>query len=215
VAEWSKAAVLKTVVSKGPWVRILPSPPNFKETCLRGRKERFAKPSYVQNMYPGFESLRLRFLTLMQDSNFFEQIKIYLSQFLENAKGEENQNYYSAAAYVPFVGWLFVYIFRRNQSFCVFHAFQALKINLLVSIVFFILWFFTSFPPVKWLLSLVLFVPIVTDFLEYVTWVFLLSYSSWGAYLAYTGNETFLPFLDKLENFLEKSEKRKPEEEKQ
>jgi hypothetical protein len=26
VAEWSKAAVLKTVVSKGPWVRILPSP---------------------------------------------------------------------------------------------------------------------------------------------------------------------------------------------
>ena len=150
----------------------------------------------------------------MQDSNFFEQIKLYLNQFLEHTRGEENQNYYSSSAYVPFVGWLFVYVFRREQPFCVFHAFQALKINLLVSIAFFILWFLTSFPPVKWFLSLVFFVPIVTDFLEYLTWVFLLFYSGWGAYLAYTGHETFLPYLDKLEKFLDKSDSKssKPDE---
>ena len=47
VSEWSNEAVLKTVVRRAPWVRILPSPPNSEqETCLRGRKEQFAKLSY-------------------------------------------------------------------------------------------------------------------------------------------------------------------------
>ena len=35
-------------------------PVDFMEKCPRGRRERFAKPSYCQTQYPGFESLFLR-----------------------------------------------------------------------------------------------------------------------------------------------------------
>ena len=59
MAEWSNAAVLKTVeLARVPGVRIPLSPPR-KERCQSGRMGRSRKPLYSFE-YRGFESLSLR-----------------------------------------------------------------------------------------------------------------------------------------------------------
>lgn len=134
-----------------------------------------------------------------------DEAKQLAINLFDHIKGEEVPNIYGAASYFPFIGWLFVYIFRKGQNFCVFHAFQALKINLISAILFFIVWFITNFPPIRWFLRLIMFDPIATDFIEYITWVFLLVYSAWGAAIAYKGDEVYLPYMDFIENKMDKS----------
>ena len=86
MAEWSKAAVLKTVVVIPPWVRILPSP--SMEKCLSGRKEQFAKLSYGEICTPGSNpgfSVPIQ-ETMTENSTSIQKFKQFLLH-LQSEKG--------------------------------------------------------------------------------------------------------------------------------
>lgn len=138
-----------------------------------------------------------------------------LLQFLQrlrlHVEGERDPNLYAAIAYIPFGGWLVPYLFRKDQALCEFHAIQALKLNLGATLLFFCTWLLKVTPILSWILNLLKFNPIVTDFLIYVTWVFLIAYSGLGMYKAYNSEIYEFPYFGiiekKIKEFLNIKEK--------
>lgn len=132
----------------------------------------------------------------------WQKLQAYLTGLYQHAKSEKDPNIYAAIAYIPLFGWLIAYFFRPKQKLCMFHAYQSFKLNLIALGLFFILWFITNFPLISWFLKLILFQPIVTDFLYYTVWLALFGLSTYAAYKAYEMEEYYLPFMKELDDFI-------------
>ena len=117
----------------------------------------------------------------------------------DHLKGDDNPELYAAIAYIPFVGWAIPFFFRKHQKLCEFHAKQAFKVNLGIAGLLFIVWILRYFPIISWLLSVIKFNPIVTDFLSYATWILLIAYSALGASKAYNKEMYELPLVAEIE----------------
>lgn len=138
------------------------------------------------------------------DLTFWEKIQKLVADIWDHARSDKSPNLYACFAYLPILGWLVAYFFRPKQKLCMFHAYQSFKMNLIAGFVFFIIWFITSFPPISWVLRLFYFQPIVTDFIQYITWAVLIGLSILGAYKAYDFEEYYLPYMEKIDNLIHK-----------
>ncbi|WP_016753775.1 hypothetical protein [Leptospira santarosai] len=128
----------------------------------------------------------------------------FIQETLRILKSEELPGFIAAISYVPFFGWIFIRVFRKNQKFTSFHILQALKLNIGFIAVNAVVWFLREFPVISWILSLIRVNPIVTDFISYVSWIVFLGYSTLGAWNAYQEKEFTLPFFPEMENELQK-----------
>lgn len=128
----------------------------------------------------------------------------FIQETLRILKSEELPGLIAAISYIPFFGWLFIWIFRKDQKFASFHILQALKLNVGFIAIYAVVWFLREFPVISWILSLIRVNPIVTDFISYVSWIVFLGYSALGAWNAYQEKESTLPFFPEMENELQK-----------
>ncbi|MCE9499291.1 MAG: DUF4870 domain-containing protein [Leptospira sp.] len=117
----------------------------------------------------------------------------------DHLKGDDKPELYAAIAYIPFVGWIIPFAFRKHQKLCEFHAKQSFKVNLGIAGILFTIWILRYFPIISWLLTLVKFNPIVTDFLNYAAWILLIGYSVLGASKAYNKEMYELPLVAEIE----------------
>ncbi|EMN01962.1 Tic20-like protein [Leptospira noguchii str. 1993005606] len=127
-----------------------------------------------------------------------------IQETLRILKSEELPGLIAAFSYLPFFGWLFLWIFRKTQKFAYFHILQSLKLNCAFIVIYSLVWFLREFPVISWILSLIRINPIVTDFISYVSWIAFLCYSLLGAWNAYQEKESTLPFFPEMENELQK-----------
>ncbi|PJZ71009.1 hypothetical protein CH373_00290 [Leptospira perolatii] len=129
-------------------------------------------------------------------------------EFLEETKrlleGEEYPNTFAAISYIPFVGWMIPWFFRKGQEICRFHSLQAIKVNIGFVFLYLLVWFLREFPILSWLLRVIKANPIVTDFLSYVAWILLIFYCGLGAAQARQGKHSALPLLPEIENEVRK-----------
>ncbi|PJZ56403.1 hypothetical protein [Leptospira barantonii] len=128
----------------------------------------------------------------------------FIQEMLRILKSEELPGLVAAISYVPFFGWLFVWVFRKAQTFAAFHIVQALKLNIGFIGIYSVVWFLREFPVISWILSLIRVNPIVTDFISYVSWIAFLGYSALGAWNAYQEKEFTLPFFPEIENEIQR-----------
>ena len=63
----------------------------------------------------------------------------------------EGERLYAVIAYIPLFGWIYTYYFKDKDELCRFHARQALRLNLVLVVVYFLVWFLESFPILSWL----------------------------------------------------------------
>ncbi|MCC6274856.1 MAG: DUF4870 domain-containing protein [Leptospiraceae bacterium] len=117
----------------------------------------------------------------------------------DHVKGDDSPELYAALAYVPFIGWILPFAFRKHQKLCDFHATQAFKLNLGIAAIMCTVWILKYFPIISWVLSAIKFNPIVTDFLNYLAWIVLISFSSLGAIKAYKKEMYELPLIAEIE----------------
>ncbi|MEI1277343.1 DUF4870 domain-containing protein [Leptospira venezuelensis] len=129
-------------------------------------------------------------------------------EFLEETKrlleGEEYPNLFAAISYIPFLGWVIPWFFRKKQEICKFHALQAIKLNLGFLFLYLVVWFLREFPILSTILKWIHANPIVTDFISYVAWLALLGYGILGALQAYQGKLFVLPLFPEIENEVRK-----------
>ncbi|MBM9579118.1 hypothetical protein JWG45_18390 [Leptospira sp. 201903070] len=128
----------------------------------------------------------------------------FIQETLRILKSEEFPGSIAGLSYVPFFGWLFVWVFRKAQDFASFHIVQAMKLNIAFIAIYSFVWFLREFPVISWLLSLIRVNPIVTDFISYVSWIAFLGYSALGAFKAYQEKKFVLPFFPELENEIQR-----------
>lgn len=118
----------------------------------------------------------------------------------DHVKGDESPHTYAALAYIPFIGWILPFAFRKHQKLCDFHATQAFKLNLGIAAIMCTVWILKFFPIISWILTTIKFNPIVTDFLNYLAWIVLIAFSALGAVKAYNKEMYELPFISEIEN---------------
>ncbi|EPG65465.1 hypothetical protein ACE5IS_06665 [Leptospira wolffii] len=129
-------------------------------------------------------------------------------EFLEETKrvleGDEYPNLFAAISYIPFVGWILPWFFRKNQEICKFHAIQAIKLNSGFVFLHLVVWFLREFPILSTILKWIHANPVVTDFIDYVAWLALLGYGILGAFQAYQGKLFVLPLFPEIEHEVRK-----------
>ena len=117
--------------------------------------------------------------------------------------GEGNRPF-AVLAYVPLFGWIYPFYFRTQDALCQFHGRQAMRLNLVVLAVYFLVWILENFPIISWL-----FGPgQLLHHLSRAVWILAagayLAISAYAAYKALHDESWSIPYLDEyLEKALE------------
>lgn len=56
----------------------------------------------------------------------------------------------AASAYIPVFGWIYPYIFKKDDELCQFHGLQSLKLNGVILFIYFAVWIAEHFPILSW-----------------------------------------------------------------
>jgi len=78
-----------------------------------------------------------------------DRIRDIQSRLMKNLQGGDQLA--AAVAYVPLVGWIYPYFFKREDELCQFHGRQALKLNGALVAIYIAVWFLENFPLSAWL----------------------------------------------------------------
>lgn len=73
-----------------------------------------------------------------------DRIRDIQSRLMKNL--QDGDQLAAAVAYVPLVGWIYPYFFKKEDELCEFHARQGLKLNLALIAVYFLVWVLENFP---------------------------------------------------------------------
>ena len=124
-----------------------------------------------------------------------ERIKVVKEKTQQSLKDEANVTTYAALAYLPVIGPLIVYIFKRNQRVSVENALNASYIQGAYVSIWFFVWLLENIPVVSTLLKVILFIPNITNAISYLNVVTLLTFSIYGAIEGSQGRIFRTPYL--------------------
>jgi len=108
---------------------------------------------------------------------------------------ESNSKLYAALAYVPIIGPIMVFVFKKNQKLAMFHAQNAGYLQISFFLIYLAVWLFEFLPILSQLLGMIQFVPYMTDAIKYINIMGLLVLSVMGAIQANAGKLWTVPYL--------------------
>lgn len=126
-----------------------------------------------------------------------KKIQDIQSKIKENIQNN-SVGFCAASSYFPLVGWIYPYFFRKDEQLAKFHGLQALQLNIVLIVLYFIVWFLESFP-----ITAIMFGPDhIFHPISRTIWILIvfvyLSLTSICAYKAYSGIEWHIPYLKAL-----------------
>ncbi len=106
---------------------------------------------------------------------------------------QSNEKFYSALAYVPVIGPIVTWLFKRAQKLTRLHTIQAFYLQLSFLVVWLVIWLLENLPLISDILSLVRFKPNMTDALMYLNVVSFIIVSALAAFRANQGERWQVP----------------------
>lgn len=125
-----------------------------------------------------------------------DKIRDIQSRLLKNIHGGDQVA--AAIAYVPLAGWIFPYLFRKEDELCQFHGKQGLKLNIVIVAIYFVIWVIENFPLTAWLFGLDEPLHPLTRTVWLVALVAYLGASAMAAAKALTEEKWSVPYLDEV-----------------
>lgn len=139
-----------------------------------------------------------------------DQIKGNVHNSLED---NENEKFYSAFAYIPIIGPLACFLFKRKQRLTIIHAKNSTYMQLTFLILLFLIWLLNNIPGISHLLKVILFSPIITNAVIYIGIILYLTGSIIGAIRGNEGKVWVVPYLfETMEKFFNSDEKKSERE---
>ena len=140
-----------------------------------------------------------------------EGIKHLSDNIQHSLEDETNEKTYAAVSYVPFLGPVIVYLFKKKQKFSKWHAKNAAYLQGTAFIVWLVIWLLENIPFISHILKAIRFIPHITNALLYTNIVAFIVFSFIGIFKALKNNKWSTPLLNSfIEKYLLKSEKNKP-----
>ena len=101
----------------------------------------------------------------------------------------------AALSYIPLLGWVYPYFFRKEEELVRFHASQAMQLNAMITAIYFLIWVLEYFP-----LTGIFFGPgSLLHPISRTLWLFTvfayMAFSLVASYQAYSGKKWEIPYL--------------------
>jgi uncharacterized membrane protein len=124
-----------------------------------------------------------------------ENIKQAKGKVIDSLENEGNENIYASLSYLPVLGTIIVYLFKKEIKFVMGHAKNSLFNQLLFGIVLFVIWFLINMPLISTILKATLFIPVMTSAIMYIDIIFIIASSIYGAIKAYNLKTWETPYI--------------------
>ncbi|MDH5719495.1 MAG: DUF4870 domain-containing protein [Spirochaetia bacterium] len=124
-----------------------------------------------------------------------EGIKHLSENIHQSLEDDSNEQTYGAFAYIPLIGPLVVYLFKKKQKFSKLHAKNALYLQSSALILWLTIWLLENIPFISHLLKAIQFIPYITNALLYINIVTFFILSLIGAYKGFNKNLWTIPVL--------------------
>ena len=116
----------------------------------------------------------------------------------ESIQDDSNSQTYAILSYVPILGPLVVFLFKKGQKLSRLHAQNAAYLQTAFFSIWLVIWLAENLPVVSRFLKIFQFVPFITNALMYLNVIMLLLTSAYGAWQASRAKSWFVPYLYKF-----------------
>ena len=116
----------------------------------------------------------------------------------ESIQDDSNSQTYAVLSYIPVLGPLVVFLFKRGQKFSRLHAQNAAYLQIAFFSIWLVIWLAENLPIVSRFLKIFQFVPFITNALMYLNVITLLLASAYGAWQASRAKSWVVPYLYKF-----------------
>ncbi|MCB1326402.1 MAG: DUF4870 domain-containing protein [Spirochaetales bacterium] len=125
-----------------------------------------------------------------------DKVRDIQSKIMKNLHGGDQIA--AAVAYVPLFGWVFALVLKKDDDFCQFHGRQAMKLNLVLVVLFFAIWVLENFPLFSWAFGEAAFLHPISRSVWLISVFAFLALSAVGAYKAFSEERWEIPYLNEL-----------------
>ena len=127
-----------------------------------------------------------------------EGIKNLSENIHQSLEDETNEKTYGAFSYIPVLGPLVVFLFKKNQKFSKMHAKNASYLQGTAFVIWLFIWLLENIPLISHLLKAIQFIPHITNALLYINVVAFLILSFMGAMKGLNKKAWSIPVLNGL-----------------
>ena len=131
--------------------------------------------------------------------NFLDKSKKALKDIkssLKDSLGKQWDNkVYASFAYVPILGPLVIFLYKRSQKLSMLHAKNAAYLQLAFCSIWLVIWLLENIPVFSHLLKLIQFIPFVTNALMYMFSILFILLSAYGALQGFREKTWLTPYL--------------------
>lgn len=120
----------------------------------------------------------------------------------DSIKSDTNYQIYSAIGYIPIIGWMLPYFFKKKSSDCQFHAKQSAVLAVIFIMIMTVVWILNHLPILSHLLSFIGIKSFLIPAITYSSSVLYIGVSLVSAYKAYNRDKWEIPFLPQIREFL-------------
>lgn len=150
--------------------------------------------------------------TRKKTENLFGKSRESVDQLRNNVQSSlesnENEKFYASFAYIPLLGPLVCFLFKRKQRLTFIHAKNSSYMQFSMIILLFIIWLLNNIPGISHLLKMIMFSPIITNAILYIGAVLYLVGSVYGAVKANERKPWVVPYLyETMEKFFSSANK--------
>lgn len=124
-----------------------------------------------------------------------EKVKNLGQNVYQSLEDQSNAPLYGALAYIPVLGPLLVFVFKRNLGLAKKHAENASYLQVTFFIIWLVVWLLENLPLISTILKGIQFVPFITDAVMYLNVVGLLVLSVYGAVQSSNKKEWRVPVI--------------------
>jgi uncharacterized membrane protein len=137
-----------------------------------------------------------------------DKIRDIQSRLVSNLGGRDQLS--AAIAYIPLFGWVFPYVFKKEDDLCQFHGLQAMKLNAALVGVYFVVWVIENFPLTGFLFGKGAVFNPLTESVWLVAMIAYCVVSGIAAFKAFSEEKWEIPyFIEYLDEFIDQIKKEK------
>ena len=129
-----------------------------------------------------------------------EKIKSLSESVQSSLHTEGNERFYAAFSYVPLIGPIICWVFKRHQPLTLSNLKNAVYLQLALICFYLIILLLEGLPIISTILKTALFVPIVTGAASYLSGLVFIFLSIFAAIQAFQGKTYKIPFLSDFGN---------------
>ena len=108
-----------------------------------------------------------------------------------------NSSLLAALSYIPLVGWIYPYLAKKDDDNCQFHSVQAVRMNIVLVVVFLVVKFLENFFVLEWLFGEGMLFNPISSTLWLACWISYLGLAIFSAYKAFNSVQWEVPYLRK------------------